>query len=97
MSSLATPLQLTTIAAIAAWPLAAGLGLVMWTKVRASRQARRVANVDVHVRDMFRSVELTPMPDRLALVVDALEDHDAIAAAAATGRQPVRRRANVTS
>lgn len=87
MSSFASPLQMTTIAAVAAWPLAAGLGLVIWTKFRAAAHARRMGRVDLQVRGMFRAVELQPMPDRLALVVDALEEQDAIAAAAAHGRR----------
>ena len=85
MSSFASPLQLTTIAAVAVWPLAAGLALVVWTKFRAAGHQRRLARVETHVRGLFREVELQPVPERLAIVVDALEEHDAIAAAAAAG------------
>lgn len=91
MSSFASPLQLTTVAAVAVWPLALGLGVVLWTKFRAAAHARRVARVDTHVRGMFRAVELQPVPERLAVVVDALEEHDAIAAAAAGGRRAATR------
>jgi hypothetical protein len=78
---------MTTVAAVAIWPLAAGLALVIWTRVRAAQHARRLSHVDQSVRGMFRAVELQPTPDRLALVVDALEERDAIAAAAAGGRR----------
>ena len=90
MSSFASPLQLTTVAAVAIWPLAAGLALVLWTRMRAAAHQRRMASVDNRVRGLFRAVELQPTPDRLALVVDALEEQDAIAAAAAHGRRRVR-------
>jgi hypothetical protein len=83
MSSYAAPLQ---IAAITALPLCLGFAVVLWSKVRAAGYAKRITGVDVGVRGMFRAVELQPMPERLALVVDALEEHDAIAAAAAAGR-----------
>jgi len=94
MTSIASPLQLTTIAAIAAWPLALGLALVIWTKMRAAAHARRVAAVEAQMRGVFRAMELQPVPDRFALVVDALEEGDAIAAAAASGR---RQRATAAS
>lgn len=84
MSSFVAPLQ---IAAIVALPLTLGLAVVVWSKVRAGQYVRRMAGVDATVRGIFRAVELQPMPERLSLVVDALEEHDAIAAAAAAGRR----------
>jgi hypothetical protein len=53
-----------------------------------------VSAVTHEVRGLYRAVELQPMPDRLKLVVEALEERDAIAAAAAGGlRQRARARA----
>lgn len=93
MSGFATPMQLTTVAAVAVWPLAAGFAAVFWSRARSAAHARRLAAVDIGVRGMFRAVELQPMPERLALVVDALSEHDAIAAAAGGGA-PRRRASN---
>jgi hypothetical protein len=85
---------MTALAAVVAWPLAAGLGIVIWSKFRAGAHAKRVTLLNRDVRGLYRSVEVQPMPDRLKLVVDALEEHDAIAAAAAGGlRQRARARA----
>ncbi|WP_374470883.1 hypothetical protein [Phenylobacterium sp.] len=82
MSSITSPLQIATVAAAVAWPFAAGLGVVLWSKMRAAGQARRQAAVDAELKGLFRQVEGRGVPPRLALVVDALEEHDALAAAA---------------
>lgn len=92
MSSFASPLQITAIAAAVTWPLAAGLGVVAWSKFRAGAHTRRVAAVEGKVRGLYRTLEVQPVPDRFALVVDALEEGDAIAAAAAHKR-PAKARA----
>jgi hypothetical protein len=94
MSAFASPLQITAITAAVAWPLAAGLGLVVWSKFRAGAHQRRAMALDGRMRGLYREMEVQPTPDRLALVVDALEEHDAIAAAAAGVRRPLRARAS---
>lgn len=82
MSSFAPPLQIAAVVAAVAWPFAAGLGVVLWSKARAAAKARRAATLDGDLQGMFRQVEGRGVPARLALVVDALEEHDALTAAA---------------
>lgn len=86
MSAFASPLQITLVSAAVAWPLAAGLALVTWSKFRAGAHVRRATVLENRVRGLYRDVELQPTPDRLTLVVEALEEHDAIAAAGARRR-----------
>jgi hypothetical protein len=93
MSAFASPLQITAITAAVAWPLAAGLALVAWSKFRAGAHSRRALALEGRVRGLYRHLEVQPTPERLALVVDALEERDAIAAAAAHGRRRVRAQA----
>jgi hypothetical protein len=83
MSSIASPLQIATVAAAVTWPFAAGLGVVLWSKARAASQARRRATLDSDLKGMFSEVERRGVPPRLALVIDTLEEHEAMAAAAA--------------
>ncbi|HEY8617226.1 hypothetical protein [Phenylobacterium sp.] len=90
MSSFASPLQIATVAAAVAWPFAAGLGVVLWSKARAAGHARRRAAVDSQLQGMFRQVEARGVPPRLALVVDALEEHEALKAAADRAKKASR-------
>jgi hypothetical protein len=78
MASLAPSLQTAAVVAAVGWPLAAGLGLVMWSKVRAGERQRRMAALQGDLRGLYRDVEIQPVPDRLALVVDALEEGEAL-------------------
>lgn len=87
MSSLAAPLQIAALVAAIVWPLAAGASLVLWTKARAADRRRKLALIDGGLQGMFRTVETQPVPDRLALVVDALEEHDEITAMVAGKRR----------
>ena len=82
MGSLGSPLQIAAVVAAVAWPFAAGLGVVLWSKARAAAKARRASALDGDLQAMFRQVEARGVPARLALVVDALEEHDALSAAA---------------
>lgn len=82
MSSFASPIQMTAVAVALGWPLAAGLGVVIWSKARAAGHSRKTATVDAQLKDMFQSVESRGVPTRLALVVDALEEHEALKASA---------------
>jgi len=61
-----------------AWPLVAGLGVVFWSKARSARRARQRAAVDAEVKSLYRQVEGRPVPERLALVVEALEEAEAL-------------------
>jgi hypothetical protein len=78
MSSLASPIQIAATSAAMVWPLAAGATLVMWTKVRAAERRRHLAAVETGLQGLFRSVEAQPVPDRLELVVEALEEQAAV-------------------
>ena len=90
MSNFADPVQIAATSAAVVWPLAAGATLVLWTKVRAAERRRKLALIEGGLQGMFRKVEGQGVPDRLELVVDALEEQDAmarIAAAAAAARK----------
>lgn len=78
MSSLAPPIQIAATSAAVAWPLVAGATLVLWTKARAAERRRRLATIEGGLQGLFRSVEAQPVPDRLELVVDALEEQRAV-------------------
>lgn len=92
MTSLAPSLQIAAVVAAVGWPLAAGLGVVLWSKTRAAERQRRMAALEGDLRGLFREVEAQPVPDRLALVVDALEEAQALkprAAAAPASKSPI--------
>lgn len=91
MSSLASPLQIAATSAAVVWPLAAGATLVMWTKARAAERRRRLAALESGLQGLFRSVEAQPVPDRLELVVDALEEPAAVTPKAARPRRKTAR------
>lgn len=83
MSSYAAPLQIAAVCAAVRWPLSVGLALVLWSRVRAAERRRRLAALDAGLAGMFRAVQAEPVPGRLELVVEALEERDAMAAPAA--------------
>ncbi|THD78867.1 MAG: hypothetical protein E7812_10880 [Phenylobacterium sp.] len=78
MSMFATPLQFAAASTAIVWPLAAGATLVLWTRARAAERQRRLARIDGGLQGLFRTVEAQPLPERLELVVDALEEHAAM-------------------
>jgi hypothetical protein len=78
MSSFAAPLQFVAASTALVWPLAAGASLVLWTKARAAERRRRLALIDGGLKGMFRTVEGQPLPDHLELVVEALEEGEAL-------------------
>ena len=78
MSIFAAPLQIAAVSSAIVWPLAAGATLVLWTKARAAERQRRLAMIDGGLQGIFRTVEAQPLPERLELVVDALEEHAAM-------------------
>ncbi|MGA0607291.1 hypothetical protein ACO2Q0_14970 [Phenylobacterium sp. VNQ135] len=78
MATLAPSLQIAAVVAAVGWPLAAGLGVVLWSKARAAGRQRRMAALEGDLRGLYRGMEVQPVPDRLALVVDALEEAQAL-------------------
>jgi hypothetical protein len=90
MTSFAAPPQFAAATSAIVWPLAAGVTLVLWTKARAAERRRRLALIEGGLQGMFRTVQGQPVPERLELVVDALEEHEAMtkfAAASAPSRR----------
>jgi hypothetical protein len=92
MSLFAAPLQIAAASAAVVWPLAAGATLVLWTKARAAERRRKLALIEGGLQGMFRTVETQAVPDRLNLVIEALEEHAEITAAVAKPRHRGRRR-----
>ena len=90
MFGVASPLQIALALSALVWPLAAGLGLVLWSKARAAERARREAALDRELSGMFRTVEGRPVPERLALVVEALEEAQAMQAQPGPAAKPAR-------
>ena len=70
------PLALIAMALL--WPLGAGLTLVLWTKARAEKRRRQVAALEQGLKGMFQSIEVQGVPSRMAFVVDALEEGEAL-------------------
>jgi len=85
---LATTLQIATLASALVWPLGAGLAVVMWSKARAAAHARKLAAMEADLRDMFQDIETRPVPSRLAMVVEALEEGEALAPVRTTSADP---------
>jgi hypothetical protein len=83
MSNL-SPIQLALTVAAVVWPLAAGLGLVLWSKSRAARRAQKLAALETELRGLYRAVEGRGAPPHLAMIVDALEEGEAMASARRT-------------
>ena len=79
MFSPTTPLTVIALLAVVGWPLAAGLAVVLWSKARAAARARREAAIDGELKGLYRTVAGRPVPERLALVVEALEEAEAMA------------------
>lgn len=66
--------QVATVANALIWPLAAGVAVVVWSRIRAAAHARRAAAAEQRLRDRYRSLEAQPVPPRLMQTVDALEE-----------------------
>ena len=96
MSLSVSPIQIAVLAAAVGWPLMAGLAVVMWTKSRAAAQAQKAVDLDARLRGLYRTVELRETPPGLAVVIDALEEHEAMQAGLAA-QAPVRRRSRAVS
>lgn len=78
MTTLAPPLQIAATVAAVGWPFAAGLAIVLWSKARAAERQRRAAALEGDLRNLYQTVENKPVPDRLTLVVEALEEAEAL-------------------
>jgi hypothetical protein len=74
MGIFGSPLQFASVATALVWPLGAGVAIVVWSKVRAAAHARRVAAMEAELQDLYQTMEARPVPQRLAMVVDALEE-----------------------
>lgn len=61
------------------WPLAAGVAVVIWSKARASARTRRAGAVEAKLRAAYREVEGQPVPERLEMVMGALEEGEELA------------------
>jgi hypothetical protein len=83
MGNLASPFEIASIASALLWPLAAGVAVVFWSKKRAADRARRLAEMEGQVRSLYRTVEARPVPQHLTMVVEALEEGEALAPGAA--------------
>lgn len=79
----ASLLQFASIASALVWPLAAGVAVVAWSKTRSARNARRAVELDGQLKGLYRSIESRRTPERLAMVVDALEEGEELAGGAA--------------
>jgi len=86
MSSLPLLTVLLIVGALA-WPFAAGLGAVLWSKARARRREAALARVEAGVRRLYETLEAQPVPPRLAVTVDALQEAEEMAAAKAAARR----------
>lgn len=82
MGNLASPLQFASVASALLWPLAAGVAVVAWSKARAAGHAKRVAAMDDQLQGLYRTMEAKPVPSRLAMVVEALEEGEELASGA---------------
>ncbi len=78
MIEVSSPLQVLALAAALGWPFLAGLGVVLWSKARSAERRRRTAEMETRLQGLFRSVEAQPPPERLMLVIDALEEAEAL-------------------
>ena len=78
MIEVSSPLQIAALAAAVGWPLIAGLGVVLWSKARAAERARKLAAAEGEMRGLYRKMEAEPVPERLLLVVEALEEAEAM-------------------
>jgi hypothetical protein len=86
-----SPQTLFLIVGALSWPFAVGLAVVLWSKRRAKLRENSLARVEVGVRQLYESLESQPVPPRLAVTVDALQEAEEMAAAKAEIRR--RRRA----
>lgn len=80
-------LTLLLIVGALTWPFAAGLAAVLWSKRRAKLRDASLARVEVGVRQLYESLEAQPIPPRLAVTVDALQEAEEMAAAKAEMRR----------
>lgn len=92
MNSFAEPVQIAALSAAVLWPLAAGATLVLWTKARAAERRRRLAVIDGGLQGLFHTMARQPVPDRLEMVVETLEDREILTPKAGEAAAPRRRK-----
>lgn len=78
---------LLVIAGALLWPFVAGAGVVLWSKSRAKRREAAFVRVEAGVRQLYETLEAQPVPPRLAVTVDALQEAEEMAAAKAAARR----------
>jgi hypothetical protein len=86
MVDLASHLQVATLANALVWPLAAGVAVVLWARARAAAHARRVAAMEAQLGDLYQTLETQPVPSNLAMVVEALDEGEALASGSNAGK-----------
>lgn len=65
------------------WPLAAGIAVVAWSKSRAAAHRRRLERLEAELKGMFRTLEAQPVPPRLDVILEALDEQAEMAKAVA--------------
>lgn len=83
------PLPVLVLAA-ALLPLAAGLGVVLWSKQRAAARARRIERLELDLGRMYRALESAPPPAGLTATFEALEAADELMGRAQLSARPAR-------
>lgn len=78
MSSLPLLTVLLIVGALA-WPFAIGATVVLWSRARARRREAALANVEAGVRQLYSTLEAQPIPPRLAVTVDAMQEAEEMA------------------
>jgi hypothetical protein len=73
MSRMTDPMQIATIANTLVWPLVVGVAVVLW------RRARKRAAMQARLQGSYRDIETQPVPDNLALVLEALDEGEELA------------------
>jgi hypothetical protein len=74
------PVHLAAATAAIAWPAAAGVTLVLWSRARAAERRRRLAVLEGGIKGLFRAVESQPLSPQLELVVEAIAEQAAMSA-----------------
>lgn len=86
MSSLPLLTILLIVGALA-WPFVTGLSVVLWSKARAKRREAALLRVEAGVRQLYETLEAQPIPPRLAVTVDAMQEAEEMALLKAAARR----------
>ena len=72
-------MQVATLANALGWPLAVGVAVVTWSRIRAAAHSRRTADAERRLRDHYRRLEDRSVPPRLPQTLEALEEGEELA------------------